>query len=92
MRSRRSAPAGRAWKTTRLSRTRAGSAGLPDENGGFVWLDLEDGLPLVLGFADLSDEEIPPQLRRNLEPLRWLVAWADRDGRTSTAELFLAID
>jgi hypothetical protein len=69
-----------------------GSAGLPDENAGFVWLDLEDGLPLVLGFADLSDEEIPAQLRRNLEPLRWLVAWTDRDGRTSSAELFLAID
>ncbi len=69
-----------------------GSAGVPDKNGGLVWLDLEDGLPLVFGFADLSGEEIPPQLRRNLEPLRSLVAWAERDGRTSSAELFLAID
>jgi hypothetical protein len=68
------------------------AAGLPDQNSGFVWLDLEDGLPLLLGFADLSGEEIPSEFRRNLEPLRSLVAWAEQDGRTSTAELFLAID
>lgn len=68
------------------------AAGLPGKNSGFVWLDLEDGLPLLLGFADLSGEELPPQFRRNIEPLRSLVAWAESDGRTNTAELFLAID
>ncbi len=72
------------------------AAGMPDETAGFVWLDLEDGLPLVFGLAEASGGNdalpFPPQVRRNLESLRSLVAWADRDGRTSTSELFLAID
>ena len=70
------------------------AAGMPDETAGFVWLDVEDGLPLIVGLAEASGDTatIPQEFRRNLEPLRSLVAWADRDGRTSTAELFLAID
>ena len=70
------------------------AAGMPDETAGFVWVDIEDGLPLVVGLAEASggSAAIPQEFRRNLEPLRSLVAWADRDGRTSTAELFLAID
>jgi hypothetical protein len=68
------------------------AAGLPDANGGFVWLDFEDGLPLVLGLADAADEDIPAEVRRNIEALRSLVAWAEQDGRTSSTELFLAID
>lgn len=70
------------------------AAGMPDATAGFVWLDFEDGLPLVLGLAEASGSSnaIPPQVRRNLEPLRSLVAWADRDGRTTSAQLFLAID
>jgi hypothetical protein len=70
------------------------AAGMPEETAGFVWLDVEDGLPLVVGLAEASggSAAIPQELRRNLEPLRSLVAWADRDGRTSTSELFLAID
>jgi hypothetical protein len=68
------------------------AAGLPDENGGFLWFDLEDGLPLVFGLADFADEQVPPEVRRNLEPLRSLVAWAEEEGRMSKAQLFLAID
>ena len=70
------------------------AAGMPDETAGFLWLDVEDGLPLVIGLAEASggSAAIPQAFRRNLEPLRSLVAWSDRDGRTSTAELFLAID
>ena len=70
------------------------AAGMPDATAGFVWLDFEDGLPLVFGLAEASggSDAIPQQVRRNLEPLRSLVAWADSEGRTSSAELFLAID
>ena len=70
------------------------AAGMPDATAGFVWLDFEDGLPLVVGLAEASggSDAIPQEVRRNLEPLRSLVAWADSEGRTSSAELFLAID
>ena len=70
------------------------AAGMPDATAGFVWLDFEDGLPLVFGLAEAAggSDEIPAEIRRNLEPLRSLVAWADSEGRTSSAQLFLAID
>ena len=70
------------------------AAGMPDETAGFVWLDIEDGLPLAVGLAEAfgGSAAIPQEIRRNLEPLRSLVAWADSEGRTSSAELFLAID
>ena len=58
------------------------AAGMPDETAGFVWLDVEDGLPLVVGLAEASggSAAIPQEFRRNLEPLRSLVAWADATG------------
>ena len=70
------------------------AAGMPDATAGFVWLDFEDGLPLVFSLAEASgsNDAIPPEIRRNLEPLRSLIAWTDSEGRTSSAELFLAID
>jgi Protein of unknown function (DUF3352) len=70
------------------------AAGMPDATAGFVWLDFEDGLPLLFGLAEAAGggDEVPAEVRRNLEPLRSLVAWADSEGRTSSAELFLAID
>ena len=70
------------------------AAGMPDATAGFVWLDFEDGLPLVFGLVEASggSDAIPQEIRRNLEPLRSLVAWANSEGRTSSAQLFLAID
>jgi Protein of unknown function (DUF3352) len=68
------------------------AAGLPDESTGFMWLDLEDGIPMVLGLASASGGSIPAEIRENLEPLGSFLAWADSDGRSGSFTAFLQID
>jgi Protein of unknown function (DUF3352) len=68
------------------------AAGLPDESTGFLWLDLEDGIPMVLGLASASGGSIPAGIRENLEPLGSFLAWADSDGRSGSFTAFLQID
>ena len=68
------------------------AAGMPDESVGFMWLDLEDGIPMVLGLASASGESIPAEIRENLEPLGSFLAWADSDGRSGSFTAFLQID
>lgn len=68
------------------------AAGLPDATPGFVWVDLEGLLPMLLGLADAADEDVPAEVGANLEPLQSLVAWAEQDGRTSSFSAFLEID
>jgi hypothetical protein len=68
------------------------AAGLPDKSAGFMWLDLEDGLPLILGLAQASGQPIPADIRANLEPLGSFLSWAETDGRTGSFTAFLQID
>ena len=68
------------------------AAGMPAESVGFMWLDLEDGIPMVLGLANASGGSIPAEIRENLEPLGSFLAWADSDGRSGTFTAFLQID
>jgi Protein of unknown function (DUF3352) len=68
------------------------AADMPDETAGLLWIDLAKAVPMILGFADASDEPVPPDVRANLEPLKSLLAWGDADGRTSSFSAFLAID
>jgi Protein of unknown function (DUF3352) len=68
------------------------AAGLPDETVGFMWLDLEDGLPLILGLAEAAGESIPADIRANLEPLGSFLAWGEADGRSGSFTAFLQID
>jgi len=68
------------------------AAGLPDETAGFMWLDFEDGLPLILGLAEAGGESIPADIRANLEPLGSFLTWADTDGRNGSFTAFLQID
>lgn len=68
------------------------AAGLPAESAGFMWLDLEDGIPMILGFAAASGASIPAEIRSNLEPLGSFLAWAETDGRSGSFTAFLQID
>ena len=68
------------------------AAGMPDESIGFMWLDLEDGLPMILGLATASGESIPAEIRENLEPLGSFLAWAESDGAAGSFTAFLEID
>jgi hypothetical protein len=68
------------------------AADLPDKTAGFMWLDLEDGLPLILGLAQAGGQSIPADIRANLEPLGSFLAWAETDGRSGSFTEFLQID
>ena len=68
------------------------AAGMPDENAGFVYLNLREGIPLALDYAELADEEIPDELTGNLRPLTAFLAYGAGDGETATATAYLKID
>jgi Protein of unknown function (DUF3352) len=68
------------------------AAGLPEEVPGFLWLDLEESLPMIFGLAEATDNQVPPAVRANLEPLRSVYVWGELDGRTSSFSAFLQID
>jgi hypothetical protein len=68
------------------------AAGMPAESVGFMWLDLEDGIPMILGLAGASGGMIPAHIRENLEPLGSVLAWAENDGRSGSFTAFLQID
>jgi hypothetical protein len=68
------------------------AAGMPAESVGFMWLDLEDGIPMIMGLSTASGGSIPAEIRENLEPLGSFLAWADSDGRSGSFTAFLEID
>jgi hypothetical protein len=68
------------------------AAGMPAESVGFMWLDLEDGIPMVMGLAAATGGSIPAEIRENLEPLGSFLVWADSDGRSGSFTAFLQID
>jgi hypothetical protein len=70
------------------------AAGAPDQYTGLAYVDLTEAVEVIrsyLGFAEESDE-LPPQVSRNLEPLRSLVAYGTEEGTLSTFLAFLEID
>lgn len=67
-------------------------AGIPDETPGFLWVDIKDVLPMIFGFVEAGEVQLPPDVRANLEPLQSLLVWGELDGRTSSFSAFLQID
>jgi hypothetical protein len=68
-----------------------GAAGLPDSNGGFLYLDLKNAIPLIEGFAGLAGQNLPSTVTENLRPLRSFLAWNAGSGNARTFDLFLEI-
>jgi hypothetical protein len=62
------------------------AAGMPDETTGFLYVDLEQALPVVTGLMGFAGHSTPDWLERNLEPLQSLVLYGERDGEV--AKLF----
>jgi Protein of unknown function (DUF3352) len=67
------------------------AAGLPDSNGGFLYLDLKTAIPLIESFAGLAGEPLPEEVAGNLRPLRSFVTWIAGSGDTRTFDAFLEI-
>lgn len=67
------------------------AAGLGDTTSGFFYLDLKDAIPLLQGFADLADQQLPPEVSANLEPLDSFLVQASQDGDTISFGGFLGV-
>ena len=68
------------------------TAGAPNQYTGLAWMDLEETLDLIMGFASISGESVPPEVSRNLEPLRSVVAYGDKDGNLVKSLVFVGIE
>lgn len=58
----------------------AEAAGMPNETTGFLYVDLEQALPILSGLMGFTGQATPDWLDRNLEPLQSLVLYGERDG------------
>jgi hypothetical protein len=67
------------------------AARMPDSNGGFMFVDLKDALPLLEGFAGLAGQSLPSEVTENLRPLRSFLAWSEGSGGSRTFDAFLEI-
>ena len=66
------------------------AAGMPDETGGFLYVDVADALPL-LSLAGFAGVDVPNELLENLRPISSVIAWSQADGTTSAQTLFVHI-
>jgi hypothetical protein len=62
---------------------------MPDETAGFVYVNLHDAISSILG---LGGENVPPDVRANLEPLDGLVFYSSKDGEALRFAGFLAVN
>jgi hypothetical protein len=67
------------------------AAGMASSNGGFLYLDLKNALPLIEGFAALSGTNLGSSTVDNLRPLRSLLTWSGGSGNSRTFDAFLEI-
>jgi hypothetical protein len=68
------------------------AGGAPDQYTGLLYVDLQDAIDLIVGYAGVSGERVPAELSRNLEPLKTLVAYGAKDGSVVRAQAFLQIN
>ena len=68
------------------------AAGMPEQTAGFAYVNLKDGVPLVLGYAAADGGDIPADVRENLEPLRSFVTYGSTEGDVSSFTGFLEIE
>jgi len=67
------------------------AAELPDENLGYVYLDLEEAVSFFLGLSDVAGEDVDPEVQENLEPLETVLVYGERDGNRVLFSGFVTI-
>jgi Protein of unknown function (DUF3352) len=66
-------------------------AGMPDETVGFLYADLQEIIPYILGIAGLSGGDVPPEIEANLEPLQQLIVYGSEEENVLRFAAFLGI-
>ena len=65
---------------------------LPDENAGFLYINVRDAIEVGRGFAEASGERLPAELDENIRPLRSLLTYSSQDGDESHFAGLLGIE
>jgi hypothetical protein len=65
------------------------AAGMGDDDQGFLFVDLKDALPAIDGFAQLANQNLPPNVEQNLRPLRSLLVFGSRAGDLQSLVAYL---
>ena len=66
-------------------------AGVPGETSGFAYVDLEETLPLLFGYAEAGLGETT-DARQYTDPLTSLVVWGEQDGSTQSFSVFAGVE
>ncbi len=67
------------------------AAGLPDDNAGFLYVNLKDAIEVGKSYAQLAGQNIPAQVDANLRPLQSFLVYGSADGDTQHFAGFLGI-
>lgn len=66
-------------------------AGLPNDTNGFLYVNLQTGLPLLLNYVQKSGTKIPKTVRDNLAPLQSVLLYSAKSGNGLQLSGFLGI-
>ena len=64
-------------------------AGMADGTQSFVYLDIKDALPALSGFAQLANQNLPPEVENNLRPLRSALLFGSSDNGIGSFVMYL---
>jgi hypothetical protein len=67
------------------------AAGVPDKTGGFLYLNLKDGIPLIEAYQASRGQAVSTSTQANLKPLQSMFAYASSSGGVGKFTLFLQI-
>ena len=67
-------------------------ADVPDETTGLAFVNLGEAVSNLLGLAELSGANLPPEVQANLDPLQHLVFYGTKDGSAVRFTAFLSVD
>jgi hypothetical protein len=64
-------------------------AGMTDSAQTFIFLDIKDALPALSGFAQLANQNLPPQVENNLRPLRSALLFGSSDNNVGSFVVYV---
>lgn len=70
----------------------AEGAGMPDETAGFLYVNIEDAVPALLGLSRVAGEPLGADTDANLRPLKSFLAYATSEGSIIRGKGFLRIE
>ena len=89
------APFGRSVSTTiehdPVFEKAKGVADAPDETSGFLYVNVQDAVPVIEGFAQIAGAEVPVEASQNLAPLQSFLAYGSSSDGVSKVSALLQL-